>query len=95
MDLWDIRLINANANDRTFTHQSTAAVTPLTQINIWQFNMYESNIYMTIQYIYDNSICMTIQYIWQFNVYMIIQYVYDNSTCIWQLIVIDHVVLTN
>ena len=83
MDLWDIRLINANANDRTFTHQSTAAVTLLTQINIydnsictnpiyiWQFNIYEFNIYMTIQYIYDNSICMTIQC------------VYDNSMCIW------------
>ena len=78
MDLWDIRLINANANDRTFTHQSTAAVTPLTQINI-----------------YDNSICTNSIYIWQFNIYMTIQYVYDNSTCIWQLIVIDHVILTN
>ena len=70
MDLWDIRLINANANDRTFTHQSTAAVTPLTQINIydnsictnsiyiWQFNMYDNSIYMTIQCVYDNSICI-------------------------------------
>ena len=65
MDLWDIRLINANANDRTFTHQSTAAVTLLTQINIydnsiyiWQFNMYDNSIYMTIQCVYDNSICI-------------------------------------
>ena len=85
MDLWDIRLINANANDRTFTHQSTAAVTPLTQINIYDNSIctnsiyiWQFNIYMTIQYvwqfnIYDNSMC-----IWQFNMYMIIQHVYDN-----------------
>ena len=71
MDLWDIRLINANANDRTFTHQSTAAVTLLTQINI-----YDNSICTNPIYIWQFNIYMTIQYVWQFNIY-------DNSMCIW------------